>query len=375
LPETAPYNGIDTKGFGDGTGPIGWQLAHPFMLKKLYNFYGDKAFIEDQYQTVVNMVEFLKTQAEDNLINHGISDHVSIDPKPEALTSGAFYYHIVSLLVEFAEILENDVDVEKYGKLKSEIRNSFIQRYLVPETGEFGDEPSQITQTFGLYYDLLPEISKSKALEVLSSEIIDRHQDHLSTGIFGTKMLFDVLRLYERNDIAYTIVNQKDYPGYGYMLENDATTLWEHWDKSNNQNSKNHPMFGSVSEWYFRALSGINPDENAIAFNPVIIKPLPVKDLEYVNASYKSIRGEIVSNWQKTDHGQKLEVEIPGNTAAYIYVPVAGDDRATITESGKTIFSNGDATPNADLQFIQQNKNHAIFSCGGGKYVFEISSN
>ena len=75
LPETAPYNGIQTEGFGDGTGPIGWQLAHPYILDKLYQFYDDKKFVEDQYPTVVKLVEFLKTQAKGNLIDHGIGDH------------------------------------------------------------------------------------------------------------------------------------------------------------------------------------------------------------------------------------------------------------------------------------------------------------
>ena len=97
MPECAPYNGIDTKGFGEGSGPIGWQLAFPFVQKLLYTFYGDVKIIEESYGYTKDMVDFLKSKSVDNLIYHGISDHVSLDPKPEALTSGALYYHNVKL--------------------------------------------------------------------------------------------------------------------------------------------------------------------------------------------------------------------------------------------------------------------------------------
>lgn len=363
MPECAPYNGIDTKGFGEGTGPIGWQLAYPYVQKLLYSFYGDRTVIEENYELTKGMVDFLRSQAVDNLIYHGISDHVSIDPKPEALTSGAFYYHHVQLLVEFAGILGKTNDVEIYSSLLKDIRDAFIQKYLNPGTGRFDTLTTQITQVFALYYDLVPEEEKNKAFDVLIDEILDRHNGHLSTGIFGTKMLYDVLRRYNRNDIGYLITNQPDYPGYIYMLENGATTLWEHWDFQD-QNSLNHPMFGSVSEWYFRSLLGINPGGDAIGFDKIIIRPYISENMDFAEGSYHSVKGVIKCSWQRQDNSIILRIKTPPNTNLYFSIP---------SRDPNLIRINGiPALANRDLEFIETRDGYCSFSTGNGS--FEIQS-
>jgi alpha-L-rhamnosidase len=363
MPECAPYNGIDSKGFGEGTGPIGWQLAFPFVQKLLYTFYGDKRVIEENYELTKGMIDFLKSQAIDNLIYHGISDHVSVDPKPEALTSGALYYHNVKLFVEFADILGKTDDIAKYGKLLEDIKESFIARYLDPGTGRFDTLTTQITQVFALYYNLIPAHEKEKAFAVLVEEILDTYNGHLSTGIFGTKMLYDVLRLENRNDIAFTITNQKDYPGYGYMLENDATTLWENWDYPD-QNSLNHPMFGSVSEWYYRSLVGINPKIDAVGFDRIVIKPFIVGDLEFVKGAYKSIKGIVTSSWKRKGKKIDMQMSIPPNVNTEIHVPAKDPENVVI---------NGlPALSNPEFELIEFKDSYAVFKAGNGRY--EIST-
>jgi alpha-L-rhamnosidase len=372
LPETAPYNGIDTEGFGQGTGPIGWQLAHPFVLEKIYEHYGDSAFVADQYPVVVRLIEFLQGEAINNLIYHGIGDHVAIDPKPDSLTSGAFYYHIVKLGARFAEILHKPAEQTKYEALAKDIKEAFIQTYLQRGTGKLTKAPNQITQVFGLYYDLLPDGERLLAFDVLAEQILEKHQGHIATGIFGTKMMFDVLRQYGRNDIAYTLTTQRDYPGYGYMIANGATTLWEHWDKSRNQNSKNHPMFGSVSEWFFRALGGINPASQSRAFDPLVIKPQPVDKLQFVKTTHKSLRGPIVSNWEQTASGMKMEVVIPGNTTALIHVPIT--EKSVVKESGALVYDKGTTEEIDGLHWRGENAGYAVWEAAGGSYHFEINS-
>jgi len=359
MPECAPYNGIDTKGFGEGTGPIGWQLAFPFVQKQLYIFYGDKNIIEDNYDLTKGMIEFLRSQAKDNLIYHGISDHVSVDPKPEALTSSAFYYHNVKLLSEFAEILGKKDDADTYKAVANSIKEAFINKFLIPNTGKFDTLTTQITQVFALWYDLVPENERITAFDVLIDEILQKHKGHLSTGIFGTKMLFDVLREHNRNDVAFTIVNQRDYPGYGYMIENDATTLWENWDLPD-QNSLNHPMFGSVSEWYYRSLVGINPKPDAYGFDKIYIKPFIVGDLSAVDGYYQSIRGNIKSSWTLNDDSLELDIVIPPNIDADIHVPTSDPD--LIRFDGKR------ASEIKTLEFIGYDNGFAVYHAGNGKY-------
>ena len=106
-----------------------------------------------------------------------------------------------------------------------------------------------------------------------------------------------------RADLAFDIVNEKTFPGWGYMIDRGATTLWEHWAFSDDTYSHNHPMFGSVSEWFYKALAGIKPAPDAVGFDKIIIEPQPVGDLKWVKASYDSVHGKILSEWGRK-HGQ-----------------------------------------------------------------------
>ena len=363
LPETAPYNGIDTEGFGEGTGPIGWQLAHPFVMQQLYKYYGDKQIIEEQYPTVVNMLEFLRTQAKDNYIEHGIGDHVSISYKAVPLTSTAFYYHIAKLTAEFAGILNKPEDQQKYETLANDIKQSFIKRFYHPETGVLDSAITQANQVFGLYYDLVPEEDREKVLQVLVDDIMETNKGHISTGIFGTKMIWNVLQDEDRNDVAFTMANQKDFPGYGYMIENGATTLWEHWDESRNQNSKNHPMFGSVSEWFYKAILGINQAPDAVAFDKLIIAPNVVGDLTWAKGSYHSVRGKIVSDW-KVENGEFIfTLTLPANTTATVRLP-AKDLKSAF--EGDMLLKESE-----EITGVKMSGNRAVFEVGGGTYRFK----
>jgi alpha-L-rhamnosidase len=367
LTECAPFNGIGSEGFENSVGPIGWQLAHPFMLKKIYQYYGDKAFVEAQYTTAVRLAEFLRSQAKDQLIYHGIGDHESIDPKPTQITSSAFYYHIVRLTSELAGILDKKEDQKRFDTWASEIKQAFISRYY-KGGGCVGDHPTQATQSFALYYDLLPEGGKGKAFEILEREIVQTHNGHLATGIFGTKMMFDVLREYGRNDLAYTIVNQKDFPGYGNMIEKGATTLWEHWQFSDNTFSHNHPMFGSVSEWFYKGLGGIYAADDAVGFNKIVIRPASVEDLKWVRCSYQSIRGPVVSNWKREGNKFEMEVIIPGGTSALVYVPVKDAGSDIIKANGEKIFENGKPVKEATLKWVRTTGEAVVFAVNTGHY-------
>jgi hypothetical protein len=136
--------------------------------------------------------------------------------------------------------------------------------------------------------------------------------------MMGTPYLLEVLTKYGRTDLACTVMNQRDYPSFGYNIERGATTLWETWT---GKDSHSHPMFGSVCAWFYKGLAGINPDPENPGFKHIIIKPNIVDELDYVNATLTSMYGEITSNW-KYDNGMfNLIVRIPPNTTASVFVP------------------------------------------------------
>jgi alpha-L-rhamnosidase len=359
MPECAPYNGINDGGLTDDTGPIGWMLAYPFLQDRLYRYYGDKRLLEDQYENTVRLVEFIRQHAPDNTLGKGISDHESLAPKSTRITSTAFYYHHVLMLSEFAGILKKYDDQKKYAALADEIKKAFIEKFVLEGTGKV-DAEIQASEATALYYDLLPESDRYAALDILEKDILEKNNGHLSTGIFGTKMMYDVFRMYERNDLGFIITNQKTFPGYGYMIENGGTTIWESWEGGNI--SYNHPMFGSVSDWFFKALGGIYPSEQAIGFNPFIIKPSAVSDIEWVNCRYQSIRGEIISNWHIENNIFYLDASVPGNTTASIFIPAISKE--SVFESDKP------ATNAKSIKFIQFKNNYAEFEAGSGSYHF-----
>ncbi len=190
-----------------------------------------------------------------------------------------------------------------------------MQKYYHTETGAFEDG-TQSAQLFGLWYDLSPD--KEKSLAVLK-KAFEAKNWHLSTGIFSTKMLFDVLRQNNLNEWAYRIANQKDFPGWGFMVGNGATTLWETWAYPKTGPSQNHPMFGSVDEWFYRSLLGISALEPG--FRKIEIKPQPAGDLVWASGSYHTVQGKIRSAWKKEGGAFSLQVTIPPNTEALVYIP------------------------------------------------------
>jgi len=360
MPELAPDNTIYDKGLTEDTGPIGWMLAHPFLQDRLYMYYGDKELLVEQYQSTVRLIEFIRQQAPEHILRVGISDHASIAPKPEAVTSTAFYYHHVRLLARFAGIIGKTEDREKYNQLAEDIKKAFIAEFIV--NGKV-DSGTQAAQAIALYYGLLPEDQEQNALDILSERIVDDNNGHLSTGIFGTKMMYDVFRIYDRNDLGFLITSQKDFPGYGYMIENGGTTIWENW--RGRLSSYNHPMFGSVSEWFYKSLAGICPEDDAIGFNRFIIKPGVVGDLDWVKASYHSVRGTIKSDWSIQNGNLHLEVSIPVNTIANIYIP---SDNPEHVREGTQVLSGAEGI----LEYVRDDK-YLRITAGSGDYHFVSS--
>ena len=298
-------------------------------------------------------MKFLQEKAVDGLFHWDISDHEALDPRPEAFTAACFYYHHALLAEEFAGIINKKEDSITYNRLATQIKKAIVRKYLVPKTGRF-DNATQAAQIFALWYELSPE--EENTFNALVKEF-ERYNWHLSTGIFATKMMFDVLREKNKNEMAYRIANQKDFPGWGHMLESGATTLWETWAFPETGPSRNHPMFGSVDEWFYRSLLGINAA--APGFEKIKIKPQPAGDLTWAKGSFKSIRGEIKSSWKKQGSSFMLDVSIPANTTAEVWVPC--EKEVAITESAQAVKA------------LRYEAGYAILQIGSGNYSFKVN--
>ena len=321
--ETAPFVGIADAGHGGQSGPVAWGSAYPILLSDLEQYYGETNWGSEHSERQKLWISLLKSKLVNGFLSTGLNDHEALVELSPELAGTAFYY--LNLLKSGSNLAVNAKEIQT-------TKTRYNDRFLDRKTGKY-DTGTQASQAFSLALGLVPDDMKSKAVDVLIKDI-ESHDFHLTTGIFGTKYVFQVLSDAGRNDVAYRIVNNKTFPGWGYMLENGATTIWEHWEYSDNTFSHNHPMFGSVSEWFYKSLAGIQPDPAGPGFKKFIVKPSVVGDMTWVKAHHDSMYGRIESSWKREGNKLAMTVTVPPNTSATVFIPGTG-----ATEGGKAVKS------------------------------------
>lgn len=313
LTDTAPSVGIQYCG-------VGWAMAHPHLQTQLYRYYGDRRIIEEQYAVSKRWLELVRAANKDHIVRGGLHDHEALEKEEAAPMVTPLYCESARMLAQLARILGKTSEAEEYSRLAKDIKKAYNEKLVAPGTGVAGSG-IQSVQSFALYLDMLPEGERVKALAHLVQDITDKHKGHLTTGIFGTRYMLDALSQEGAIEVANAMVNQRDFPGWGHMLENGATTLWEHWEFSDNTYSHNHPMFGSVSQWFYNWLGGIEPAADAIGFDRINLHPRFVKDLDWVQCTHRSVRGPITCNWKREDKTVTMEIRIPVNSTAVLHLP------------------------------------------------------
>jgi alpha-L-rhamnosidase len=263
------------------------------------------------------------------------------------------------MLSRLAHILEKEEEADQDSQLAEDIRNVYIENFLAEGTGVVASG-IQGAQAFALFLDMLPADECPAALTHLVRDITDKHDGHLTTGIFGTRHILDVLSRQGRADVVNNMVNLRSFPGWGYMLEQGATTLWEHWKLSDNTFSHNHPMFGSVSQWFYNWLGGIEPDLDAVGFDKFTFQPQFLDGLDWVRCTHRSIRGPITCNWTRQGNRITLDLHVPVNTSATLVLPATSG----ITENGRS------ATDARGVEEISDKDGVTKFRLGSGQYHF-----
>jgi alpha-L-rhamnosidase len=253
-----------------------------------------------------------------------------------------------------SEIIGRKEDAARCEAMADESAEAWAKAFLDPKTGKV-DEGSQTAQSFALGFGAAPQDAREKVFAKLVEALEGKDGPALTTGIFGTEIVLNELSKGGRSDLAYALADRKTFPSWGWMLENDATTLWEHWEGSDNTFSHNHPMFGSVSGWFRRWLGGIQAAEGAVGFDRIVIRPQLVDGLASVKCSHRSIRGLIGSNWTNSPEKRTFEFTIPPDTQALVILPMREGE--TLTEGGKQIveskeLSIGTITPTSASLFL-----------------------
>jgi len=355
LTDTAPFVGIQYCG-------VGWAMAHPLLVTQLLRYYGNQRLVAEQYEVAKRWLLLVAGQNKSGIIADGLSDHEALDKNPAPVMVTPLYYQSARLLADLARRLGREADGAQFEALAETTRQAYQKQLFDPATGRAGPG-TQGSQAFALYSDLVPAADREKTLNVLLADIRDKHAGHLSTGIMGTKFMFDVLSRAGHADAASGIASQTNSPGWGWMLANGATTLWEHWAGSDNTYSHNHPMFGSVSQWFMQWLGGIQPAPDAVGWDRIVLRPQFVANVDWVTCRYPSVRGPIVSNWRRAKGRLQWDVEIPANVTALVYLPTT--QPADIREGGRP------AAEAEGVKLVRQEQGSALFAVGSGRYRFD----
>jgi len=354
--DTAPFVGIQYCG-------VGWAMAHPLLVSQLHRYYGNRRLVEEQYAAARRWLLLVADQYPDGIVTKGLSDHESLTPAPAPPFVTPLFYQSAQLLAGMARKLGRAEDAAQFEAIAEKSRKAYQQKFFESATGKAGPG-TQGSQAFALYSDLVPTAERSRAMDFLLDNIRGERKSHLSTGIMGTKFMLDALSREGHADVAYGMVQQTNFPGWGWMLVNGATTLWEHWAFSDSTYSHSHPMFGSVSQWFINWLGGIQPHPDAVGFDRIIIRPQTVPDLHWVKSSYNSVRGQIVSNWSRERGRLVFEIIVPANTRAEVYIP--GPKTGVITESGKP------TTTSSGIKLIRSERDAMVLEVTSGRYHFEV---
>ena len=223
-----------------------------------------------------------------------------------------------------------------------------------------------------LWFGMVPEDVKGTVINHLVGDIVARQEGHLNTAVIGTQALFEELPRLGKADLAYEIAMQKTYPGYLWpLLHFGLTSLPEHWEGGG---THEHPFFGSVGAFFYKWLGGIQPDDLAPGFKHFWIRPSIDNPLEFVNSSYRSIRGLIRSEWRKSGSALSLEVEVPANATADVEIPKFGYAAPQIEEGGQVIWSEGKPVERTDILAATDLPEAVRFRVSGGTYQFRVDS-
>ena len=360
-------------------GSAAWADAAVIIPWTMYLSYGDTRILERQYDSMKAWVEYMRHQAgEADLWNTGThcgdwlafastaSDYPGATTGKDLIAT-AFFAHSTDLLQRTAAVLGRAEDAAEYASLLSRIKNAF-QREFVTTAGRVG-ENTQTAYALALQFDLLPEDLRAEAARRLAAEV--RSRGHLTTGFVGTPYLCHVLSRYGYLDVAYQLLNRKEYPSWLYPVMQGATTIWERWDgqkpdgsfQDEGMNSFNHYAYGALGEWMYRVVAGLEIDPAEPGYRHVLVQPQPGGGLTSVEARLDTMFGEATSAWALVEEdGFQVTATVPPNAWGTVRLPNAV--LAEVTEGGRPVVS----VPG--VRKATQAEDVVVVEVGSGRYRF-----
>ncbi len=357
-----------------GGGATGWADVTLIVPWTNYLAYNDKQILEVQYPSMQAWVKYMQNRAGEDLLWTGDphfgdwlafastrSDYTGATTEKDLIATAYFAYSS-SLLSEIAEIIGKKDDAEKYAQLSEEIKKAFVHEFVTP-SGRLVSH-TQTAYLLAIAFELLPEELINKAVEYLAGDV--KKFKHLTTGFLGTPLLCKTLSAYGHDDLAFMLLNRKEYPSWLYPVTQGATTIWERWDgqkpdgnfQNVGMNSFNHYAYGAIGEWLYTYVAGIQIDEKNPGYKHFFLSPHPGGGLTNADATFNSIHGEIKSAWKIENENMIYDIAIPANTSATIILPSAKIENVQINSEP------------LEAETAKQTDNNVEVKLGSGVYTF-----
>lgn len=263
-------------------------------------------------------------------------------------------------------------DATRFQMMADSIAVAYHNKYFIKEENQYLGG-TQTAHLLPLAFGITPDSMKNLVVSNIVNDVVQR-DTHVTTGFLGTGYILPMLSDYGHHDLAYALAIQTTYPSWGYMVKNGATSIWELWDSNiqppDKMNSRNHFALGSVGEWFYGYLGGIQPLENG--FKRHVIHPRPAGDLQWVNSSLETDYGLLVSNWKKTNDSIDFHIVIPANTVAQVHLPNLSGKDFVVFEGGSQVFNGEKFTGNKYFKLMDVTKDRIVMEVKPGTYDFML---
>ena len=327
-----------------------WPGTLIYVHGMLYEQYGDKRVLAHGYDSMKKWMAHIQTLVANGLVSKDQYGDWCVPPEDpklihsqdptrvtdKTLIASAYWYHLLRTMSRYARILDRPTDAADFDKMADTTRDAFHRRFFRLESSRY-DNGTQTSSILPLYFRIVPDDFRPAILKTLVDNIEQKSQGHVGTGLVGAQWLMRTLSDNGYADLAFKIATQKTYPGWGYMVEQGATTIWELWNGNTADpamNSGNHVMqIGDLAVWMYEYLAGMRTDPERPGFRHAIIRPYPAGALTFVKASHKTMYGDLVSSWKREKGRFTLDVTVPPNTSATVWIPAKSGSE--VTESGK----------------------------------------
>ncbi len=369
-----------------------WGGNYPILVWYLYQYFDDSRILEEHYDAIRLWTDYLTSVAENHIVNEGhYGDHmlpgarpgeeefVSSETPPPLLWTG-YYYLNAAIISKVADYLGKEDEAAHYGSLAEQIKDALNSEWLDPVAHRYATG-SQTANLFPLALGIVPPASEAGVVQDIVHNIVDAWGGHHHTGNTGVTCLIDALTQYGQGEVLHDLVATPTYPGWGYMVEQGATTIWESWSlQSTVGAAESMIMWASIDEFFYNDLAGIKgPDYHGPAtmtpgFREIHIEPHPLGDLEHARATMRTVHGELSSHWRRTDQSISLEVTIPVNSRARVSLPTLGLSNISVSENGITIWQDNAYHSGPDgVTSASPRAGYIDVNIGSGTYHFELT--